>query len=153
MRSKAVAAPGDWQFARFPRYMPTVTLFTDEENGSIQAGSSFMFSYSSIAAAIVGVVALTIDLVGAAMSHGTPNVQLGTVFTIADLVGVLCGAIAHKSTAGKVGLHLSWVPLTVVVIVLVALNSELSVKILRSVGHVLFLIADGLVKVITELAG
>lgn len=106
-----------------------------------------MFSYSSLVAAVVGLVAFTIDLIVAALSDGTPAMRFSVVYTIAGIVGVICGSVARKELIGQIGLHLSWAPLTAVVLILIALNRDLSVAILKAVLGALVMIVRTFIEV------
>jgi hypothetical protein len=110
--------------------------------------SENMFPIGALAASIVGVIALAIDVAIMIFSGETVTPRFAGVFIAADVVGFSFGLGAGHSITGRAGLHLSWVPLLAVLVVAGAFRPEISIALIGSIGGIMFHVANGLATIV-----
>jgi len=97
---------------------------------------------AAVAAAIIGVTALAIDLI-AVRSGNTTEPRLGLIFTPALLVGLICGRASARTKAGRIAMHLSWTSFVLTLIFLAVVDKAQSAGFLRAFGDTLFGMVTG----------
>jgi hypothetical protein len=103
----------------------------------------------SLLASLTGTVALLGDVFQLVVLS-TVQSPLELVFSVANVVGFLFGLIS-RCGCGTAGLHLSWAPVVVVLLLLAAYEPELAAGLVRRTVDLVFAMFGALADLITVL--
>jgi hypothetical protein len=110
---------------------------------------------ASLTASLTGCVTLLWDvatLVGWSGGGAGLSGVLDRAFAAANIVGFLLGLVSRRSSGqGAAGLHLSWVPITVVLLFLAAYRPQTAATLLRSLAGLALDVFAGLADLVTTL--
>lgn len=108
----------------------------------------------SLLSSITGTVALLGDVFQLVVL-AAPQSPLEVVFSVANLAGFLFGLISRPSgcACGAAGLHLSWTPVVVTLVLLAAYEPMLAASLVRRTVHLVLDLFGALADLITALLG
>jgi len=110
---------------------------------------------ASVAASLTGCLTLLWDvatLTGWSAGGAALSQVLEPAFAAANILGFLLGLVSRGSSEqGAAGLHLSWLPITVVLLVLAAYRPLTAAALVSSLGGLVLDVFAGLADLITAL--
>jgi len=114
----------------------------------------------SLAASLTGVAALTGDVINTAATADPSGSGLTSVLEPvlcgADLAGFLLGLVSSRaggSGRGTAGLHLSWAPMVVALVLLAAYRPPLAAGLIERLAGLVLDVLNGVADTITLLLG
>jgi hypothetical protein len=106
----------------------------------------------SLLSSIIGTVALLGDVVQLVVLSA-PQSPLEVVFSVANIAGFLFGLISRPSgcACGAAGLHLSWTPVVITMVLLAAYEPVLAASLARRTIHLVLALFGAVADLITAL--